>query len=147
MMMLLETGITPLREFFSKAYQKTTWRMMKMSQKPKDPTMPDIPSLSKEQLNRLLAADYLVTIANLIRKGAVTGFDFAWDERYEKPQGHVVLSSLQLTAPLEAKLLADMANEKPPEPPIIVEDATEAFKEHGKCENPRCMACNNPNKA
>ena len=122
-----------------------------MSNNPKNKppeSLPEIPNLTKEQLNRLLTADYLDAIAKLIRRGAVTGFDFAWDERYEKPLGNVVMTSTELVAPLETKLLKDiqeaMSTQKEQ---IRFEDLTQTLREHGKCSDPKCMACNNPNKA
>lgn len=121
---------------------------MSNQKKSDSPELPNIPDLSQEQLNRLLAADWLETIAKMMRKGAVTGFDIAWDERYQKPVGKVEMASFELTAPLEAKLMRDIQEAKASaERQVPYYDMTEEIKNHAKCENPACMACNNPNKA
>lgn len=112
-----------------------------------DPKSVVIPDLSQDQLNRLLAADYLESMANLIRKGTVSGFDFAWDQRFEKPVGKVIMSSLQFVAPLEAKLLEQMREAEAEEAnKIQVEDLSEDLKNH-KCDDEDCQVCNSPHKA
>lgn len=119
-----------------------------MSQKKTDSTLPEIPQLTKEQLNRLLCADYLEHVAKLIRKGGLTGFDFAWTDKHEKPVGRLEVLSLELTAPLEARLLNEMEEARQEAArKIPVQDMTEAIQQHGKCQDPYCVACNNPIKA
>lgn len=117
----------------------------KMSQKnDTDPELPAVPELTKDQLNRLVCADYLESLANMIRKGQVNGFDMGWDFTTEKPVGRVEIDSKVLIAPLEAKILQGVAKqyaEAAKKIPVV--DATS----HEKCTNPHCVACNNPNKA
>lgn len=106
-----------------------------------------IPALSETQIHRLLAADYLETIANMIRKGTLAGFDIAWDERYEKPVGKIVMAAGAIIAPLEAQLRQQIAEEQAKAAQVIpVADFSEELKEH-YCEDPQCYVCNNPNKA
>jgi hypothetical protein len=115
-----------------------------MSQQKTNPELPSIPSLSSDQLHRLLCADYLESIAKLIRQGRVTGFDLAWDMSAEEPVGKVVVESDTFVSPLKQRLLRDIAEAQAAAArQIQVIDATE----HQKCENPACVACNNPNKA
>lgn len=119
-----------------------------MSNPKNNPELPEIPSLSQEQLNRLLAADWLETVAKMMRKGAVTGFAIAWSEQYQKPVGKVEMSSIELTAPLESKLLRDIEEAKAVAArQVPYFDLSEDAKNHAKCENPTCLVCNNPNKA
>lgn len=112
-----------------------------------DPKSVAIPDLSQDQLHRLLAADYLESLAGLIRKGTITGFDFAWDQRFEKPVGKVVMSSLTLIAPLEAKLMQQMQEAEEAEAKKIqVEDLSEDLKDH-RCDDEACQVCHSPHKA
>lgn len=113
-----------------------------------NPELPAITELTKDQLNRLVCADYLEAIAGMIRKGNVNGFDLHWDLSTDKPIGEVGLDANYLIAPLEAKIAGAMrayaqqqAQAEARKIPVI--DATG----HEKCENPDCIACNNPHKA
>lgn len=120
-----------------------------MSKKPSDKTdLPEIPALSREQVHKLLCADYLENLAKLIRRGAVSGFDLIWHPGYEKPVGKLELDSFELVAPMEAKLINDIkAAHEAAARKIPVTDLTTQMEEHGHCERPDCYACNNPVKA
>jgi hypothetical protein len=147
-MMKLHAGMWKLREFFFKAFQKIvtmkrTTKETTMANKP-TPPLPNIPDLTREQFHRLLAADYLVALAGLIRKGTVSGFDMAWDERFEKPAGKVMMSTAALQSPLEQRVLEQIQEEREQaERQIDVSDMTEALQDH-HCDNPACLACNDP---
>jgi hypothetical protein len=109
--------------------------------------LPAIPELTQAQLNRLLCADWLESIATLIRRGQVNGFNLAWDERVGKPEGPVQISANLLKSPLELKLLAQIAQEEQaPKPEIIYQDMTEKLKDHD-CKDPQCIVCNPPHEA
>ncbi|SRR5258708_2792992 len=102
-------------------------------------SMPEIPPLTQDQLNRLLTADWLEQVAKMIRSGAANGFDIAWDTRYQKPVGTVQMSTERLQAPLELKMLAQIAEEQSK---IRVEDVSEKIKDHA-CDSEECIVCNN----
>lgn len=121
---------------------------MKTMSKKTNPELPAIPELTREQLNRLLCADYLEYCAKMIRKGSLTGFDIAWNTSYEKPVGKLEIVSFELTAPLEANILRQIEEAKAAAAEraakqIPVVDATE----HEKCTNEACVVCNSPFKA
>jgi hypothetical protein len=144
-MLKLLNGMWTLREFFSKAYRRILkiQKVKTMSQKT-NPKLPAIPDLSPDQLHRLLCADYLESIARLIRQGQVTGFDLAWDMSAEQPAGRVEVESDTFVSPLKQRLLRDIAEaQAAAAKQIQVIDATQ----HDKCDNENCVACNNPNKA
>lgn len=112
------------------------------------PSLPEIPNLTQDKINRLITADYLETLAEMIRKGDLEGFDLAWDARYQKPVGKVALLSSEIKGPLEQKWTAEiLEQQKALEAQIQVYDAEEAVQTHGKCESEACMLCNNPHKA
>jgi hypothetical protein len=149
-MMQLETGITLQREYFSKGYRKTkTKKIKKMSKNNKElPSFTSIPDLTQEKVNRLLTADYLEHLADLIRKDKVAGLDLAWSPQLQKPVGRVILVSAEITGPLQAKWEQEIAdNLKAAQSVIPVQDLTQEIAEHGKCENPRCIGCNPQAKA
>lgn len=120
--------------------------MKKMSKT--DPELPSIPALSEEQVRRLLTADYLEALAKMIRKGQITNFDIAWDQTLGKPVGVVEVDANVILAPLEVHVMQQMAEaQAKAERQIPYEDLTAEVAEHEKCDSPRCVACNNPNKA
>lgn len=105
-----------------------------------DQDMPEIPQLSEEQINRLITADWLESIAKLIRNGAATGFDIAWDTRYPKPLGSVVMSTEQLYGKTELKLRT--AAYVAPQNKIPVQDVSDEIGDH-TCSSDACLVCRN----
>jgi hypothetical protein len=106
-------------------------------------TPPEISPLTEEQVNRLIAADWLESIAKLIRSGSVTGIDIAWDTRYHKPLGNVIMSTEKLYGPVELKLLA--AGPAPKQElvtKIPVQDVSQDIGDH-KCNLDTCLVCMN----
>lgn len=110
-----------------------------------DPTTVPIQDLTKPQLHRLLAADYLESIAGMIRNGSVQGFELAWDARYEKPVGAVTVDSHALKGPLELRIISQIQKAEAEATAIDVEDISERLKDHS-CEDDSCMACRDPIK-
>jgi hypothetical protein len=108
-----------------------------------DPT-PEITQLTEEQVNRLVTADWLESVAKLIRSGAATGFDIAWDARYPKPLGNVVMSTEQLYGATEMKLLSARYAAKQQElaTKIPVQDISDDIGDH-KCDSEQCLVCRN----
>ncbi len=114
-----------------------------MPPKSDDPTAPGS-DISRKQLSRLLAADYLISIADEIRKGVISGFDFAWDERYEKPIGTILMSATSISSPLERKILRQVEDlERQAAKKIYVEDISEKVKGHS-CNDDSCIVCADP---
>lgn len=109
-----------------------------------NPKIPPPNKAAEKNIRRLLCADYLETIATLIRKGAVTGFEFVWDEEMPKPAGSLEVVSDFLSTPLEIKLTEQAEAAKKAEAAktkIELFDISDDVKKHEKCENPRCIAC------
>jgi hypothetical protein len=104
----------------------------------KTPELPAVPELTQEKLNVLLAADWLESLATLIRKGTVTSFQLAWDTRYGKPVGPILIESNLLRSPLELKLLSQLAEQ---DAKIPYKDLTEDLKDHD-CDDKNCPVCN-----
>lgn len=118
-----------------------------MSDTKQTPELPAVPQLTQDKLNRLLCADWLESLATLIRKENVAGFNLAWDARYGKPVGPIQIESNLLKSPLELKLLSQIAEQEAKDKEIIpYQDLTEDLKDH-HCENPNCVICNPPFEA
>jgi hypothetical protein len=86
------------------------------------------------RVNQLLCADYLRNIANLIEKGALSGFELTWGASLRKPQGRLVTAADFLICPMEVKFdqaVEDYKAEQ--ERKNLVVDATEHFKDHTPC--------------
>lgn len=106
------------------------------------PELPPITELTATRAHQLICADYLETMANLIRKGAVTGFEFMWNTQIEKPIGKYVGDSSMLIAPMESKIqnaIADYRAEQAKQ--ISVTDLTEELKEHEPCQGKAAEEC------
>lgn len=110
------------------------------------PELPPIPELTAEHAHQFVCADYLESIARLIRRGAISGFDFAWNSSLEKPIGKFVGNCAMLIAPMETKIqqaIADYREEQSKQ--ISVVDVTEQLKNHEPCDEESaddCAICN-----
>jgi hypothetical protein len=112
-------------------------------EKKPDPKTVEIPT-AKKVIHRLLCADYLETIAVLVRNGMVTEFDFVWDLDDPKPVGSIVAVAGFLHTPLEIKMVEAQQEENRKEQEsqkIQVFDVEKDVKNHESCEDPRCIAC------
>lgn len=118
--------------------------MSQKTDKDTEQELPAIPDLTQDKLHRLMCADYLESVAGMIRRGQVNAFDLSWDLSTEQPVGRVEVDSSTLISPLKASLLQGIAQKRAEMAQRIpVVDATG----HERCENPSCMACNSPHKA
>ena len=114
-------------------------------EKKPDPKTVEIPA-AKKAIHRLLCADYLETIAVLVRNGSITEFDFVWDLDDPKPVGSIVAVSGFLHTPLEIKMVeaqreADRERKAQESQKIQIFDIEKDVKNHEACEDPRCIAC------
>lgn len=69
-----------------------------------EPEKIDVPELTVNQAHRMICADYLEAVANLIRKGSVTGFEFMWNTQLDKPIGKFVAEANVLVGPVEIQI-------------------------------------------
>lgn len=92
--------------------------------------VPSIESLTVRQMNLLVCADYLETIAKLIRKGSVTSLEFLWNSEIEKPVGKIVIDAGLLIGPTELKISRAITEYKSEQDKkISVEDLTSEAEE------------------
>lgn len=75
-------------------------------------SLPELRKLSETQVTRILVADWLKCIAQMIAEGKANGFELRWDERYAKPIGSVSVVSSQLSSGLELKVLREIEEER-----------------------------------
>jgi hypothetical protein len=100
----------------------------------KDPKLdlPPIPDLTVNQAHRTICADYLRSVANMIERGQLTGFEFVWNTEIQKPIGKVLLTAETLVGPAESKILHAIADYRAEqERKIPVTDISDQLKEQG----------------
>lgn len=96
----------------------------------KQDLLPPIEELTTDQANRLICADYLRAIAQLIEKGALQAFDLSWAVSVAaKPIGKFVMNANFLMCTAEAEFEQKIEEYKAKQASKIqVEDHTEELK-------------------
>lgn len=110
------------------------------------PEFPPIPELTVSQAHRIICADWLESVARMVRQGSVTAFDIAWNSDLEKPVGKFLGNASLLIGPIEPKLKAAVAAERQRQIDATTQvvDFTEQLKDHEPCEGEakeQCALC------
>ena len=94
--------------------------------------LPPIEELTQDQVNKLVCADYIRTLADMIEKGALSAFDLQWSAKLSnKPVGRLVTDAAFIICDAEQELTEKIEKYKAEQAKkISVQDMTEVLKDN-----------------